>query len=45
MVGVAVIILGAFLFIGNVTHVFPTFPLAGWLTMAVGGAILRSGKQ
>jgi hypothetical protein len=34
---------GIGLFIGNVSHVFPTFPLAGWVTMLIGGAIMRTG--
>ena len=42
-VGLIVFVLGIGLFIGNVTRVFPTFPLAGWATMAVGGVIMKSG--
>ncbi len=34
---------GIGLFIGNVSGAFRTFPLAGYITMATGGAIMRAG--
>lgn len=43
LVGGLVFVLGIFLFAGNVIGFFRTFPLAGWLTMMAGGAIMRSG--
>jgi hypothetical protein len=45
MLGTVVIVVGAGLWIGNVTRMFPTFPLAGYLTMAVGGIIVKAGKR
>ena len=43
LVGGLVFVLGAGLWIGNVSRAFPTFPLAGYLTMLVGGIIFRVG--
>ena len=45
ILGAIVFVLGAFLWIGNVTRTFPTIPLAGYLTMLVGGAMFRAGKN
>jgi hypothetical protein len=45
LLGGVVIALGICLFIGNITRIFPTFPLAGWLTIAIGGAIFRAGNR
>lgn len=45
MLGVLVIVVGAALWIGNMSRMFPTFPLAGWITMAIGGVIFRAGKN
>ena len=42
--GLVIFVIGIGLFIGNVSRLFPTFPLAGWATMAVGGAIMKSGN-
>jgi hypothetical protein len=36
---------GVFLFLGNVIGFFPTFPLAGYLTILAGGAIYRAGSK
>lgn len=44
VVGGIVVAAGIALFIGNVTHQFYTFPFAGWITIAIGGAIMRSGS-
>ena len=41
--GGLIFVVGVGLFIGNVSHMFPTFPLAGWITMLIGGAIMRAG--
>jgi hypothetical protein len=41
--GGSVFLLGAVLFIGNVTGVFPTVPMAGYILMAIGGAIFGAG--
>jgi hypothetical protein len=45
LLGGMVFVAGIFLFAGNVIGFFRTFPLAGWLTMAAGGAIMRSGER
>jgi len=45
MIGVLVLIVGICLWIGNVSRIFPTFPLAGYITIVIGGAIIRAGKQ
>jgi hypothetical protein len=34
---------GLFLFIGNVSGAYRTFPGLGWLTMAIGGIMFRAG--
>ena len=43
--GGAIFVLGAFLWCGNVFRFFPTFPFAGYITMAIGGAIWRFGSS
>lgn len=43
LVGGLIVVLGAFLWCGNVFGFFPTFPLVGYITMAIGGAIWRFG--
>lgn len=43
IIGFVVMAIGAVLWCGNVFHFFPTFPLAGYLTMAVGGFIMKKG--
>jgi hypothetical protein len=45
ILGVVIIVAGAFLFIGNVTRIFPTFPLAGWATILVGGIVMRAERN
>jgi hypothetical protein len=44
ILGLLILIAGIFLFIGNVSGMFRTFPLAGWITIVIGGAIMRAGK-
>jgi hypothetical protein len=44
LIGLIIFVIGIGLFIGNVSRQFRTFPLAGWATMAVGGAIMKSGN-
>ena len=44
-IGALVLVVGICLWIGNVSRIFPTFPMAGYLTILVGGAIMRAGKQ
>ncbi len=44
LVGGLVVVLGAFLWCGNVFGFFPTFPMVGYITMAIGGAIWRFGS-
>ena len=43
LVGGLVVVVGAFLWCGNVFGFFPTFPMVGYITMAIGGAIWRFG--
>jgi hypothetical protein len=43
--GGVVFVLGVGLFIGNVTGLFRTIPMAGWLTMLIGGAIYGWGSR
>jgi hypothetical protein len=45
VLGAVVLIVGIGLFVGNISGMFPTFPGAGWLTIAVGGIMYRAGKQ
>jgi hypothetical protein len=44
IIGGVVVAAGIFLWCGNVFRFFPTFPLAGYLTILVGGIIMKSGK-
>jgi hypothetical protein len=44
VIGGLVLIAGIFLFIGNVSGGFRTFPGAGYLTIALGGVMLRAGN-
>ncbi|HEX3150550.1 MAG TPA: hypothetical protein VHR66_20905 [Gemmataceae bacterium] len=43
--GAIIFVIGVFLFIGNVTGMFPTVPCAGWLGMVIGGGIWGAGKK
>lgn len=43
--GGAVVVGGAFLWCGNVLGFYRTFPLAGYITMAIGAAIWRAGAS
>ncbi|MCW5823082.1 MAG: hypothetical protein KIT34_09785 [Cyanobacteria bacterium TGS_CYA1] len=45
ILGIIVIIVGIFLFCGNVFGFFPTFPLVGWGTIALGGFIMKQGES
>jgi hypothetical protein len=45
LLGGAIFVVGVGLFIGNVTGVFPSFPLAGFIVMGVGGAIWGAGES
>ncbi len=44
-VGGLIFVVGVGLFIGNVTGMFISFPFAGYITMAVGGAIAGAGYK
>jgi predicted Zn finger-like uncharacterized protein len=44
-VGGLIFALGALLWIGNVTRQFISFPLAGYITMVIGGAIIGAGRK
>jgi hypothetical protein len=43
--GGLVMALGAFLFWGNVSGHFRSFPFAGYITIAIGGAIVGYGRK
>ena len=43
--GLLVLIVGIGIFIGNVSGAFPTFPGLGWITIAVGGVMMRAGSN
>lgn len=43
--GGLIFVVGILLWCGNVFHFFPTFPFAGYITMAVGGAIFGFGQK
>lgn len=43
IVGLIIAVVGGFLWFGNVLGFFPTFPLAGYLTIVVGSAIYKKG--
>lgn len=43
--GGVIFAIGLVLFIGNITQLLPTFPLAGYLTMLIGGAIFGAGQK
>lgn len=45
VIGFLVFVLGASLWCGNVFRFFPTIPFAGYLTMLVGGMMLKSGNK
>ncbi|HKB01102.1 MAG TPA: hypothetical protein VKD90_02735 [Gemmataceae bacterium] len=40
-----VAVVGAILWIGNMTGFFPTFPFAGIVTILIGGAIYKAGSN
>lgn len=44
VVGGLIFAAGLFLFFGNIARFFPTFPGAGYITIAIGGAIFRWGQ-
>lgn len=44
-VGAVVFVAGVFLFMGNVIGFFPTVPLAGYITILIGGGIFSWGKS
>jgi len=44
IIGGIIVAVGIFLFLGNILGFFPTFPLAGWITIMIGGAIAKSGR-
>lgn len=44
-VGGLIFVVGVGLFAGNVTGMFISFPYAGYITMAIGGAIAGAGYK
>lgn len=45
ILGIVIVAAGVFLWVGNVSRLFPTFPLAGYVTIVVGGIVFRAGKK
>jgi len=45
ILGIIVVVVGIFLFCGNVFGFFPTFPLVGWGTILLGGWIMKQGGE
>ncbi len=43
-IGGLVFVIGAALWIGNITGIFRTIPFAGFIVMAIGGMIARAGR-
>jgi len=44
-IGIIIIIAGIVLAIGNKTGSFHTFPFAGFITMIIGGVIMKAGGK
>ena len=44
-VGVIFLIVGFILLIGNVTSWWPSFPYAGFITMSIGGLVMRVADE
>lgn len=44
IIGVLIIVVGIVLWCGNVFGFLPTFPLAGYLTILIGGVIMKAGQ-
>jgi hypothetical protein len=40
-IGLIIFLFGIFLFFGNVSGSFPTFPFAGGITMAIGSLLIK----
>jgi hypothetical protein len=45
IIGMLLLIVGIFLFFGNITGCASTFPLAGFITMSIGSLMLKAGKE
>jgi hypothetical protein len=45
LLGGIVLVAGIGLFIGNVSGTFVTFPGLGWITIIIGGAIMKAGSD
>lgn len=41
ILGGLIFLIGVFLFLGNIVGFFPTFPGAGYITIALGGLLYR----
>jgi hypothetical protein len=44
-IGVLITLVGGFLYWGNVSGTFISFPYAGYITIAIGGAIAAAGYK
>lgn len=45
LIGMLILLLGFILLIGNVSGWWPTFPFAGFITMAIGSLIIKLTKD
>jgi hypothetical protein len=45
LLGGIVFFIGIFLFIGNITGLFPTFPFAGFIVMGIGGVLMGASRM
>jgi hypothetical protein len=45
ILGYIIIAVGIFLWCGNMFHFFPTFPLAGFATILIGGFVSKLGSK
>ncbi len=43
--GSIIFLFGLFLFCGNITGFFKTFPFAGFITMTLGGALIKENEE
>ena len=44
ILGIILMVVGAVIWCGNVFHFMPTFPMAGYLTFALGAFIAKKAK-
>lgn len=45
IIGVIILLIGGFLWCGNMFGFFPTFPGAGWIGLLLGGFLMKVGSN